>query len=65
MTSSTEHRHGLRRHSGHESLEQQVRRKGLSPLTTLDELKADVWESDDELTEFLSFVRLSRNADLT
>ncbi|MBB5789307.1 hypothetical protein [Jiangella mangrovi] len=48
-----------------ESLAEQIRRKGLTPITSVDELRADVWDSDHELDAFLSFFRLSRNADLS
>ena len=34
------------------------------PLRTLDELLADVWNSDEELDQFLAAVREDRRADL-
>lgn len=49
---------------GRATVEEQVRRRGLRPLASLDELRADVWESDAELEEFLAFLRESRSADL-
>lgn len=64
MTSNAEHPAIPRQSRGRESLEQQARRKGLRPLTSLDELEADVWESDEELQDFLSFVSASRRSDL-
>jgi hypothetical protein len=49
---------------GRATVEDQVRRRGLRPLASLDELRADVWESDAELEEFLAFLHESRLADL-
>jgi hypothetical protein len=49
---------------GRTPVDEQVRRRGLRPLASLDELRAEVWESDDELEEFLAFLHDSRSADL-
>jgi len=38
--------------------------QGVRPLVDPAELKADIWESDAELDEFLADVRRSRNANL-
>ncbi|MGH3503128.1 MAG: hypothetical protein ACRDQA_19870 [Nocardioidaceae bacterium] len=35
-------------------LENQARRKGVRPIVSVDELRADVFESDEELDEFLA-----------
>ncbi len=35
-------------------LEEQARRKGVHPIASVDELRADVFESDEELDEFLA-----------
>jgi hypothetical protein len=35
-------------------LEEQARRKGVRPIASVDELRADVFESDEELEEFLT-----------
>jgi hypothetical protein len=35
-------------------LDEQARRKGVQPIASVDELRADVFESDEELDEFLS-----------
>jgi hypothetical protein len=35
-------------------LEEQERRKGVHPIASVDELRADVFESDEELDEFLA-----------
>jgi hypothetical protein len=45
-----------------ESLDEQARRKGAKPLASMDELRADVWESDEELQEFLDHLDRQRQA---
>ena len=35
-------------------LDEQARRKGVRPIASVNELRADVFESDDELDEFLA-----------
>jgi hypothetical protein len=35
-------------------LDEQARRKGVRPIASVDELRADVFESDEELDEFLA-----------
>ena len=35
-------------------LDIQARRKGVRPIASVDELRADVFESDEELDEFLA-----------
>ena len=35
-------------------LDEQARRKGVPPIASADELRADVFESDQELEEFLA-----------
>lgn len=35
-------------------LDEQARRKGVRPIASADELRADVFESDEELDEFLA-----------
>jgi len=46
-----------------ESLDEQARRKGAKPLTSLDELRFDgIWESDEELDEFLDYLDRKRQA---
>ena len=35
-------------------LDEQARRKGVRPIASVDELRADVFESDEELDEFLT-----------
>ncbi|HEY6798551.1 MAG TPA: hypothetical protein VI248_28060 [Kineosporiaceae bacterium] len=48
-----------------ESLEERARRKGVSPIASVHDLSREgIWESDQELDEFLEHVRASRQADL-
>ena len=35
-------------------LDEQARRKGVRPISSVDELRAEVFESDEELDEFLA-----------
>ena len=35
-------------------LDEQARRKGVRPVASVEELRADVFESDEELDEFLA-----------
>lgn len=64
MTSGAEH--GAEQQSvpcTRAAVEEQVRRKGLRPLRSLADLRADVWESDEELHDFLDHLYASRHAD--
>jgi hypothetical protein len=46
-----------------ESLDEQARRKGAKPLRSMEELRADgVFESDEELQEFLDYLDRQRQA---
>jgi hypothetical protein len=46
-------------------LEQLIRdTPGAHPITSVDELRSDAFETDEELDEFLAFVTESRHADL-
>lgn len=47
-----------------EQLEQQARRKGAAPIASVDELQADVFDSDVELDEFLADLYAFRHADM-
>ncbi len=49
---------------GSPSLEELKRRQGVRRRESIDEMAADLWESDEELNAFLADVRASRNADL-
>ena len=37
---------------------------GAHPITSIDELRSDAFDTDEELAEFLAFVTKSRRADL-
>lgn len=46
-------------------LEELIRRtSGAHPIASVDELRCDAFETDEELDEFLAFVTESRHADL-
>ena len=50
----------------HVPAEEQVRRQGVRPIRSVDELALPgVWESDEELDEFLADLYVSRHAHLT
>jgi hypothetical protein len=52
-----------RRH--HESLDEQVRRRGLKPITSVDDLVCDgIFDTDEELDEFLTYTYAARRSDL-
>jgi len=40
------------------------RTAGAHPISSVDELRSDAFETDEELDEFLAFVTESRHADL-
>jgi hypothetical protein len=62
MTTGAEHPQVPGRRA-HESLDDQARRKGARSLRSVDELRSDeVWESDEELEEFLAYLDTARNA---
>jgi excisionase family DNA binding protein len=46
------------------SVEELARQQGVRPVDSLDDMRAVLWESDEELEEFLADVRASRQADL-
>lgn len=46
------------------SVEELARRKGVRPVQSLDEMARDVFATDEELDEFLAFVRADRQAGL-
>jgi hypothetical protein len=66
MTSGAErfddpHRISRRR----ESLDEQVRRRGIKPISRVEDMaRDDIFETDEELDEFLAFVRAERQANL-
>jgi len=46
------------------SVDELARQQGVRPVRSLDEMRADLWDSDDELEAFLADLRASRRADL-
>lgn len=49
-----------------ESLDEQVRRRGIRPVSAVEEMaRDDVFETDEELDEFLAHVYAERHANLT
>jgi len=42
-------------------LDEQARRKDVRPIASVDELRADVFESDEELEEFLADLETFRH----
>jgi hypothetical protein len=46
------------------SVEELLAAKNTQPITSLDDLKADTFESDEELEEFLAFTYAERRRDV-
>ena len=64
MSSSAEHAPQLYA-APHVSAEKQVRQQGVRPISSVDELVfPGVWESDEELDEFLADLYASRRASM-
>ena len=65
MTSSNAEHLPARSGAEHVPVEELLRRQGVRPIESVDELACpELFESDDELDEFLTFVRASRHTDL-
>lgn len=63
MSTGGEREHGGRFRRVRESLDEQARRKGAKPVTSLDDLRFEgIWESDEELDEFLDYLDRQRQA---
>ena len=63
MTSGAEHVPETSR-DGHVSVIELARQQGVRPIASVDDLRADVFDSDQELDEFLADLYASRRADL-
>jgi len=62
VTAGADHTAALRRQRARESLDEQARREGVQPLRSPEELRNDeVWESDEELAEFLAYLDAARH----
>ncbi|HET8657600.1 MAG TPA: hypothetical protein VFM55_01225 [Micromonosporaceae bacterium] len=49
----------------HESLDEQVRRRGLKPIRSAEDLVCEgIFDTDEELDEFLAFTYAARRSDL-
>jgi hypothetical protein len=46
------------------SIEELIRQQGVRPVADTDDMRADLWDSDEEFDEFLADVRASRQRDL-
>jgi hypothetical protein len=56
------HQPGLTRR---ETVEEQIRRRGIKPIERVEDMaRDDVFETDEELDEFLAFVYAERHANL-
>ena len=51
---------------GHRSMTvvELARQQGVRPVRSLDDMRADLWDTDEELDEFLAEVRAARQDDL-
>ncbi len=45
------------------SIEELAEQQGVRPVASLDELRCDIWASDEELDAFLADLHASRHAD--
>jgi hypothetical protein len=49
----------------HESLDEQVRRRGLKPISSVADLVCEgIFDTDEELDEFLAYTYAARRSDL-
>ena len=65
MSSSAERASQPPRAAPHVPAEEQVRQQGIQPITSVDELVfPGVWESDEELDEFLDDLYASRRVSM-
>jgi hypothetical protein len=46
------------------SVEELARQQGVRPVSSVDDMQADLWDSDEELEQFLTDARAPRQADL-
>ena len=65
MTSSSAERSPEWSTAEHVPVEELLRRQGIRPIESVDELACpDLFESDEELDEFISFIHASRHTGL-
>ncbi len=46
------------------SIEELARQQGVRPVRSFDDVRANLWDTDEEFEAFLADVRASRHADL-
>jgi hypothetical protein len=46
------------------SVEELAQQQGVRPVRSFEDMRADLWDSEEEFDEFLADVRASRQADL-
>jgi hypothetical protein len=46
------------------SIEELARQQGVQPVRSFEDVRADLWDTDEEFDAFLADVRASRQADL-
>jgi hypothetical protein len=66
MTAADDHsRHVVPRPGAREALEEALRSEGVQPIRSVDDWAGDgIFESDDELDEFLDVTYAARRADI-
>jgi hypothetical protein len=65
MSTSSDHAgHAPTRPAGRVSLDELARRKGVRPVESMNDLACDVFDTDEELDEFLQSTYAARRADL-
>lgn len=66
MTAADDHSHPIAPNPGaREALEAALLREGAQPIESVDDWAADgIFESDEELDEFLDFTHAARQADV-
>jgi hypothetical protein len=63
MTSTNAHRFAPRP-GARLSLDEMAQRQGVQPIESMDDLACDLFETDDDLDEFLAHTYAARRADL-
>ena len=46
------------------SVDELARQQGVRPVRSLDDMRADLWDTDEDLDRFLAEVRAARQDDL-
>jgi hypothetical protein len=65
MTTSSADYTGESPESHPESIEEQIRRKGIRPVEFIEDMAQDgIFESDEEVEQFLAHVYAARHADV-